>query len=462
MAKTSRHQAPSLLIRILIPVIALVAVVVCLLLLWDSVSGNALPGCGPGNASGCSSVLASRWATVLGVPVSALALIPYIFIFAASLHISGDQPIQWQQIAWKVLIVASFIAVASAAWFTVLMFLDGTGLCPYCLTVHACGAVLLVLVVINGPITCRGNAIKAPQIGLATITQLAALAILAVGLLTTCQLLKPPQMESQVIAGLDDVVTDGSTNPSPNIDSEFLLDGKKRQHPPAINSRNQNRVAPSLSIPNQPTKLPPNIRKVVVHDSQGKARAIQFNPLGLPIHGSPYAKKLMLCLFDYTCKHCRIMHNYLKLAQSRYGDQFAIIALPAPLDSTCNAQIKETHKSHKNACELAKLALRIWRINQDVFRQFDHWMFESDEPRTLEEAYVHASQLVGYQPLEKARKDPWPARQIANNIELQKILPSQSLPALIFGQYFTKGSPANAKTLFDWIEQDPDMQPIHP
>ena len=462
MAKTSRHQPPSLLICISIPVIALVAVVVCLLLLWDSVSGNALPGCGPDNASGCSSVLASRWASVLGVPVSGLALIPYIFIFTASLHISGDQPIQWQQIAWKVLIVASFIAVTAAAWFTVLMFLGGTGLCPYCLTIHACGVVLLVLVVTNGPINFRSNDIKAPQIGLTTVAQLATLAILAVGLLTTCQLLTPPQMESHVIAGLGDVITAGNTNPSPNIDSQLPPDGKKKQPVPDINSRDQNHTAPSPSTPNQPAKLPPNIRKLVVRDSQGNARTIQFNPLGLPIHGSPYAPKLMLCLFDYTCKHCRIMHNYLKLAQSRYGDQFAIISLPAPLESTCNAQIKETHKSHKNACELAKLALRIWRINQDAFRQFDHWMFESDEPRTLEEAYVHASQLVGYQPLENARKDPWPARQISNNIELQKILPSQSLPALIFGQYFTKGSPANAKTLFDWIEQDPDMQPIHP
>ena len=112
-----------------------VAVALCVYLVWVSLGGKAVAGCGP--ESGCREVLRSRWAYWFGVPVSAPALVLYLALFAGTFRLQRQRPPALQRLAWHWIIPGSVLAVGAALWFLALQVFVLKRVCPFCLGTHA-------------------------------------------------------------------------------------------------------------------------------------------------------------------------------------------------------------------------------------------------------------------------------------------------------------------------------------
>src|SRR5258705_13446421 len=129
--------------------------------------------------------------------------------------------------------------------------------------------------------------------------------------------------------------------------------------------------------------------------------------------GFPDAPHVLVCLFDYCCPHCQATHGYLLEVMNRHPNEIAIIAMPMPMDNSCNPKIEETEPRFKHSCELAHLALALWRAKPEAFAEFDRWLFDSDMPREPEAARLKAANLAGAAAIDQALADPWVDQQIA-------------------------------------------------
>ena len=89
--------------------------------------------------------------------------------------------------------------------------------------------------------------------------------------------------------------------------------------------------------------------------------------------------------------------------------------LPTPLNTKCNPYWEETEPRFEHACELARLALGVWRVDRTAFGQFDSWLFEP-ESRATRRSTSPGGKTRAAAALESALKDPWIDRQIEQNV----------------------------------------------
>jgi uncharacterized membrane protein len=128
----------------LIRALAAIAAAIASYMLITSLQGGHVAGCGP--ASGCESVLASRWSSWMGLPVSAPALLLYVALFAATFRAAPRMSAAIRDKAWTFLTWAACLILAAAVWFLGLQVLVVRQLCPYCLAAHAAGAAAAILI----------------------------------------------------------------------------------------------------------------------------------------------------------------------------------------------------------------------------------------------------------------------------------------------------------------------------
>ena len=161
----------------------------------------------------------------------------------------------------------------------------------------------------------------------------------------------------------------------------LLIAGQSYQqrHPPK--SSLQVVRHPNGDNPRRPANGPAIPGKRVFHDG-----AVVLQDGEFPILGAPQAPHLVVVLADYTCPHCRKLHGMLVEARKRYGGQFAVMIVPTPMNGKCNGAVASTAAIHENACELAKLALAVWRANPSAFEKIDAALFNPAAPPTPEEA----------------------------------------------------------------------------
>jgi hypothetical protein len=183
---------------------------------------------------------------------------------------------------------------------------------------------------------------------------------------------------------------------------------------------------------------------VVDHRFQIYRELFQFDLREVPVIGSTEAPCAMLSLFDYTCHHCRLMHQWLVAAQRTLSNQLAIVSLPMPLDSTCNYTVKKTPSAHTNACQYAQLGLQVWRANKEKQPMFDDYIFTGEKPPALAEAQAYARKLVGNEAFEKAERDPWIAQQLTRSVSVYATnylhVKNGSMPQLMIETNLTTGS----------------------
>lgn len=404
----TRHQPPGVAVRWALCLLALIAAILSWILFMQSTSSGGLPGCGVG--SGCDAVLSSQWATWLGVPVSLAAMVVYAGILAAALHIGPGAPQRRQRGAWIVLLCLATIAAAAAVWFIVVQAAILGQLCKYCTAVHVCGLLLAALIWLKAPIGRRRLLPDEPDdpvlLSAPAACALAALALLPVAGLILGQTFVPAESTRvERIAG-------GSTfDTGPGTDRQLtLLNG-----------------------------------------------AVRVSPHEFPILGSPDAPVVIAELYDYTCPHCRRLHGHLGAARDRYGDQLAILALPVPLGAQCNRLVTQTHPRHETACELAKIAMAVWRADPAAFERMHGWLMAGENPPSPEAAMQHAIGLVGETALAAALDHPWVEQRILNNVELYAMT-GGSLPQLMTTAAVIRGRPATARELFGLLEAETPLQ----
>lgn len=151
----------------------------------------------------------------------------------------------------------------------------------------------------------------------------------------------------------------------------------------------------------------------------------------VPLIGSSTAQRHLIVLQDYCCPHCRHTHAALLEVLARHPDQFAAVLLPMPLNAECNRGVEETEPRFVDACELARLALAVWRADRARFPEFDRWLFDSERPRARDAARREASRLIGAAALESALRDPWVEERLAADVEAYIASDVKQLPVLL-------------------------------
>src|SRR5262245_52081830 len=107
-----------------VALLSFLAAVLAAFLLWTSLGGDQIPGCGGG--SGCDSVLSSRFSRVGPFPVSALAL--PIFVMMSILAWRGRS---------EFLPALAIVAAGAAFWFISIQAFVLHRFCAYCTGTHA-------------------------------------------------------------------------------------------------------------------------------------------------------------------------------------------------------------------------------------------------------------------------------------------------------------------------------------
>jgi protein-disulfide isomerase len=138
----------------------------------------------------------------------------------------------------------------------------------------------------------------------------------------------------------------------------------------------------------------------------------------VPVIGPPQARHVAVSLFDYTCHHCKMMHERLLEAHRAFSNDLVIASLPMPLDPACNYTMRRTTPAHSNACDYARLGLAVWAADRTKHREFDDWLFAPESPPPLSEARNRAAALVGGEPLMRALGGEWVRQQLKLNVDI--------------------------------------------
>ena len=409
--KTTSNPGPSKAAIWAMRLTALAAIGISILLLFESsrYGGGPLPGCTPGSSFDCNSVLASKWSAWFGQPTSALALILYAIVLVALAYLGPQTPAKHRRLSWWLLVVLSVMAFGAAVWFIVLQLLIMKTICVYCMAAHACAIVLTVLVFWNAPLRrAAGDVPGRRAVVLGLVVGLGGVGALVAGQIVY----EPPLKPIHVPTG-----TGQDTDTGPGPDRQVtLLKGRIRLRP---------------------------------HD--------------FAVLGSPDAKHIVVCMFDFTCPHCHAFHANLIEMLDRYRGEVAVVPLPIPFDSKCNRNVEKTEPHHEGACARAKLGLAVWKAKPDAYVEFDTWMFGAAEPRPLDGARKKAIELVGEEALDAALADPWIQQRIENNIGLHEIVSAMSrrpvIPQLLVGGLIIAGRPSSSKDLFRLLEKDAGFPP---
>jgi uncharacterized membrane protein len=328
-------------------------------LLWGSLTGQRLPGCGL--ESGCGAVTSTRWAYLFRVPVSLPALALYAGILFATVSVDRATQPSTQRALRRFLAAAGSALLGAAGWFIALQIFVIGAICPFCMAAHGCGLVVGSVLLWS---TLRNHAGGAGGTGTSG------------------------SGGRFVLAGLSAVA--------------LLVAGQIVYRPKTF--------AVSSSAELAARKVP---RKIQLHGG-----AFQLDLGDVPLLGTPEAPCVIVHLFDYCCPHCRALHPLLMEAYRNMSNRVAIANLPVPMATNCNRLIKRQIPAHINACAYAAAGLAVWRANPAQLQAFDDWIYGLTPPPPPETVQAKAMQLVGTNQFDQALLDPWIRQQLEFNISL--------------------------------------------
>ncbi|HTD87710.1 MAG TPA: vitamin K epoxide reductase family protein [Candidatus Binatia bacterium] len=128
----------------------LIAVGVSAYLVYASLRGSGVAGCGP--ESGCDEVLQSRWSRWFGIPVSAFSVLVYGALLALTFRFGRKSDPTTERTTWRLIIPVAILAVLAVVYFAALQFFVLHRTCPFCMSVHASGLIAAVLILVAAPI----------------------------------------------------------------------------------------------------------------------------------------------------------------------------------------------------------------------------------------------------------------------------------------------------------------------
>ncbi|MEM8678822.1 MAG: vitamin K epoxide reductase family protein [Planctomycetota bacterium] len=275
------------------------------------------------------------------------------------------------------------------------------------------------------------------------------------GLLPVETTTPPPSSSTSPVPAIDDAAIDDQLPPQPSsaqpvAEPQEVTTAVSKPLPPPT---------PSLT-PAPPEDQQPPAADAALVSSEVPKRYVNFpavraklNVRQWPLLGSPDAEHVFVELFDYSCAHCRKMHRHLKQVQNRYGDRVAIMVLPVPLDGKCNHTIRSTGAGHENACELARLALAVWRLNPEAFPQYHDFLLGGSRTRGVGEARGFAEKLVDPVALRSELQDKLVTAYLGKHVKIYQRTGLGQLPKLFSEHISLSGAATNADELCREIER---------
>ncbi|HVJ67266.1 MAG TPA: vitamin K epoxide reductase family protein [Caulifigura sp.] len=350
-------------------------------------------GCGAG--SGCADVLKSRWSNVAGIPVGFFAMATYTAIALLALW-GRKHPGPLIRNALTILAAA---VMSTAIYFVVMQVAVLKAICPWCMVDHALG------------------------VG-------AALGALAWARIET------PRRPGSPVAP--------SGDPLSEYDSvgDITRPALPERRPSAIGSVIAG-VMLSLGfvVLQHVTARAPDVARVEsgleqVGEGSGLTLTLKNGEATLPIAalpviGSPAAPQTLVLLFDYCCPHCREAHGVIRQLHVTAAVRWKVVFVPAPLSASCNPAIEETEERFRDACDLARVSLAVWKLKPTDWPTFDAWLFEPELPRTAREAREHASALYGEIEVAEALIDPSLEAAIKADVAAYRATGSPVLPVIL-------------------------------
>ena len=459
---------PSARVSLAIGLASLVALGITAYLVSVAMTSSKIAGCGGGQIFDCNDVVNSRWSRLLGVPVSILALGLYLSVLSAIIVGSRSQLVAWKRdLAWKVVIFGGLSAGLAAIWFTSLQFFVVKHLCSYCLAAHTCGLIISVILIWSLPL------------GAKAMRPIALLSVVGVGMLIGGQLAFKP-VTHQIIeyeVPINEETTGEifefvppADNDTPDVSEQTLL------HRLPFQAANLNPSAFIMGLtawqqqPATDTNFSPSREKTVSQKTATRrlvpvqGGSFQLDVAQWPLLGKPDAKYIFIEMLDYTCDHCRRTHQSIAGAKQKLGDDLAVIVLPIPLNTKCNSAITTTGPRMAEACEIAQLAIAVWRVAPEKFALFhEYLMTTSTSPPTFVESKAKAIELlgtekVGDQPslaekLESEFASQTPAQYIDQHVKLYQRVGSGTVPKLMFPGKTIVGEFTSGDALVNVIEQ---------
>lgn len=467
-------------------VVALAGLALTTYLGWASMTSSKIVGCGSGQIFDCGHVMQTKWSSAFGIPVGVPAAGLYLTILASLSVWSLAKSDRSKQIAKTLIAAGSFMAACAAMWFIYLQLFVVEHLCQYCLAAHACGLVLVALSIWNLSMSKMKIAV------------LSVLSVAAVGILASGQVMAedPPtfqiEVHSNTAAPVD--ATESSEDASdlfsapgfaPSKSKSKGSDGAMLFEAPVSKAPRQtkgNRISPSqirnelqLGIASllRPTTMmvsasrksnPTTAKPETSTQDQEQADEerfvringgnIKLNVAHWPLVGQADAEKIFIEMFDYTCPHCRENFQTIKAAKNQMGDnKIATLALCVPMNSNCNGTILVNHAKHAEACELAKLAIAVWRVDAEKFQQFHEWLLTGEEPPTAAAALEKANEMVDQELLAAEMDGDVVQQYIAKQVQLYESVGAGTVPKMLFSGTTVVGKVSAADTLIQIINQ---------
>ncbi|WP_047816312.1 vitamin K epoxide reductase family protein [Rhodopirellula islandica] len=435
-------------------------------LAFTAFTSSPVAGCGGGSLFDCSHVLHSRWSKVGALPVSVPAILTHLSVI--SLLLFRPISVFWKRIRWGALGVVALTAGGAAIWFIGLQVFALGHLCPYCMVAHVAGIVLAGTFLYSRPA-------QAPPLRL-----LCSVAAVGLAAMITLQVATEPAPTFEVIdhsaqpamfeapgtvespgtfeaPGVFEAPASGESAQGGEIEGLFAAPESVSTNREAtewldqVASFDPSRLAMALIYPASLLTS-----EVAAEPDQTPKTAeilggVRLATKDWPLIGKPDAEMVLVEMFDYTCPHCQRTHESLEAAQEHFGDRLAVIVLPVPLDGRCNPAIQSTNAMHREACDLAKLAVAVWIVDREKFAEFHSYMFESKP--TLAQATSHASQLVDDAKLKSTMSSPTPTEYIQKHVQLYQRAGSGTIPKLLFPKTTTVGAVESSQAMIRLIEQ---------
>ncbi len=187
---------------------------------------------------------------------------------------------------------------------------------------------------------------------------------------------------------------------------------------------------------------------------------ITVDPDNWPIFGSRRAQHRVILLFDYTCPHCRREYPLLQQARQRYGTQIAFVAIPLPLEPSCNPAIPRVIPEHINSCAYTRYALALFIANPSQFDEFHDRMMQGEHPPSLEETRKLAEQLTTPRAFAAALSDPSIEKHIQGSVQIYRDAGTGAIPQLILPTAVVKGEIYPQQHLYEVLESYLDVKPL--
>jgi hypothetical protein len=374
------------------------------------------------------------------MPVSVLALIVDLTLLLTTFSCGNKSTPKQRRGAWEIMVPCAVLVLGGALWFVALQAFVLHRFCPWCMAAHVCGAIAAVLLLVRVPVTeSPERRDKDPAVSRSTAVKFAALALLAIALLGVAQTFAPGKTYSVAVVPIA---------PSNSVIETSAPNVQVNATPPAVSATNISATKPAITQSNVPVAIltnavpPSTIAGAQTFDVfNGR---IRLDLAQAPVWGSPDAPHKLISLYDYTCHHCREMHERVVAVQRSFGNKLAVVSLPMPLDAQCNPTIRRTHPLQTNACVYAKLGLSVWRAKRDAIQTFDDWLFGFEKPPPLADVTNKAVQLVGTVAFEAAIRDPWIEQQLRMDMDLFAIsmrdYRNGSMPQFIIGSNIISGT----------------------